>query len=355
MIDLRTADYTSFSITAVERSQLATVAVDLRARDQPIVFANDAFLRLSGYERHEVVGRNCRFLQCPATDPATIKAMRRTIDERREGYFELLNRRKDGSSFWNGLHIGPATDANGADLFFGTQRDVTAEVERRERESAMTDELRHRLGNMLSIVNVIVRTTNAEGEDGEAGPEALRTALLGKLKTLAAANALIYPPMRGRGTRAPVAPVMARADVSHQMSHEASLASTTSADVGTVVRTVLAPLDPDRVVAVDGPPAWVTREAIISMALALHELATNSMNHGALSGGGGTIRLAWRETGGRIAFDWVETGLASDAGAGAPGMGTSLLRAIVRTSQRHDAGHEREPGAVRCLFDVQPG
>ena len=99
--------------------------------DNPIVYVNPAFETLTGYARHEVLGRNCRFLQGPMTDTADVARLREAIRTRTKISVDLLNHRKDGSPFWNRLLITPVSDTNGTlRYFFASQHDVTAERER---------------------------------------------------------------------------------------------------------------------------------------------------------------------------------------------------------------------------------
>ena len=114
----------------VQASDTPTLLTDPRLPDNPIVFVNDAFLRLTGYGRDEILGRNCRFLRGPETDRETSKAVWSAVEEARAVSMRLLNYRKDGSAFWNQLHISPIFDEVGMLTYFvGYQHDVTAEVE----------------------------------------------------------------------------------------------------------------------------------------------------------------------------------------------------------------------------------
>jgi two-component system sensor kinase FixL len=104
------------------------LVTDARLPDHPIVFVNDAFSRVTGYGRREVLGRNCRLLQGPATDPATIAVIRASIDAGEPVEIDILNYRKNGQPFWNQLLIEPVRDADGAlTHFVANQVDVTAE------------------------------------------------------------------------------------------------------------------------------------------------------------------------------------------------------------------------------------
>jgi PAS domain S-box-containing protein len=108
---------------------------DFRLPDNPLIYANAGFERLTGYAVQDVLGKNCRFLQGPGTDQSTVDVIRHAIREERECTVEILNYRKDGSTFWNRLSITPLRDAVGRTThFIGIQSDVT---ERRAAEDAL--------------------------------------------------------------------------------------------------------------------------------------------------------------------------------------------------------------------------
>ncbi len=99
---------------------------DPNLNDCPIVYVNDAFCRMTGYARDEVLHKNCRFLQGGGTDPAAVEKLRRGIKEGKEVTVELLNYRKDGERFWNLLTVMPVKDVQGrVTSLVGVQNDVT--------------------------------------------------------------------------------------------------------------------------------------------------------------------------------------------------------------------------------------
>ncbi|MBC7667287.1 MAG: PAS domain-containing protein [Gemmatimonadaceae bacterium] len=142
------------------------VIADARNGDHPIVLANQAFLDLTGYGPDEVVGRNCRFLQRWETSKGAIAEIRAAVGEGQECDVEILNDRKDGSAFWNQLHLSPVRDETGQLLYiFATQRDVTESRKIRSLEAAehrLLREVDHRAMNALAIVEGIVRLTRAD-------------------------------------------------------------------------------------------------------------------------------------------------------------------------------------------------
>lgn len=114
---------------AVAAADVCFTISDPRAPDNPLIWANPAFLRMTGYEFDDVVGRNLRFLQGPETDPRHVAEVRAAIEEQRATTVTLLNYRRDGQPFWNQLSLSPVFDSNG-DLvnFVGVQVDVTTSV-----------------------------------------------------------------------------------------------------------------------------------------------------------------------------------------------------------------------------------
>ena len=116
---------------AVRATRMPMVISNPRLPDNPIVFVNDAFCRLCGYPREEIVGRNCRFLQGAETDPDTVRLLRTAVESVQAVKIDILNYRKTGETFWNRLLMAPVRDAEG-DLayFFASQVDVTIEREK---------------------------------------------------------------------------------------------------------------------------------------------------------------------------------------------------------------------------------
>jgi PAS domain S-box-containing protein len=115
---------------ALDATDLSVTISDPRQPDNPLVHVNPSFERITGYRAEEVIGRNCRFLQCDATDPNAVEELRVALAEERPASVLLLNQRKDGTPFWNELTVSPLRGDHGeVTHFVGVQRDVTARVE----------------------------------------------------------------------------------------------------------------------------------------------------------------------------------------------------------------------------------
>lgn len=116
-----------FAIVSATRTPM--VVTNPRLPDNPIIYANAAFMAMSGYPENEIVGKNCRFLQGAATDPSSVERLRRAIAANEEIEVDLLNYRKDGSTFWNRLLVSPVTEDGSVSFFVASQQDVTLELQ----------------------------------------------------------------------------------------------------------------------------------------------------------------------------------------------------------------------------------
>lgn len=92
----------------------AVIVVDAAGADLPIIFVNRRFEQLTGYASAEVLGRNCRFLQGPASEPVAVGQLRDAVAMRQVCRVVITNHRKDGSTFENELTVTPVFDGDGA-------------------------------------------------------------------------------------------------------------------------------------------------------------------------------------------------------------------------------------------------
>lgn len=147
------------TLQSIHLSPLAMIVTDNRAVDNPIIEANAAFCELTGYAREEVIGRNCRFLAGPGTEPEAQAELRSAVAEGRPTVVELTNYRRNGEPFRNAVMLAPLRDSDGhASFFVGSQMDTSAagassglrQTRARKLVEALTPRLRQVLELMLA-------------------------------------------------------------------------------------------------------------------------------------------------------------------------------------------------------------
>jgi len=152
---------------ALEKTGTPMILSDPNLPDNPIVFANRAFQHLSGYAAEELLGRNCRFLQGPETAPEAVAALREAIGARRDITIDILNYRKDGSTFLNELFVSPIYGADGTlRYFFGCQADATAHRDTARRLAGSERRWRGRFDRLKEgfMVGEVVRGAGGRAE-----------------------------------------------------------------------------------------------------------------------------------------------------------------------------------------------
>jgi PAS domain S-box-containing protein len=105
-------------IESVHLSPLALVLSKADRPDLPLEIVNSAFCELTGYAEAEIVGRNCRFLSGELTDPTARAQLRNAITQRHPVMLDIVNYRRDGTTFRNGVMITPIYGANGELAWF---------------------------------------------------------------------------------------------------------------------------------------------------------------------------------------------------------------------------------------------
>jgi PAS domain S-box-containing protein len=251
------------------------VVTDPRQTDDPIVLANQAFLNLSGYTADEVIGRNCRFMQGPRTDPRHVAQIREALACEGDATVELLNYRKDGSIFWNELFLSPVHDDQGHLIYyFSSQKDISKRrqaMDLEAEEHRLLREVDHRAKNALALVQGIVRLSRSD--NAEAYAEAVQS----RVESLARSHSLLSI-MRWRNV--PLASLLAAEIESFGM----------------------------RRVSAAGPHIELAAEQVQPLGLVLHEMFANAAQHGALSIPEGKVILCWKTDDGTLALEWKELG-----------------------------------------------
>jgi len=118
---------------AVDHTRIGITITDPNQHDNPIIYCNEGFLKLSGYTEEEVLGENCRFLQGEETKQESKNQLREAIQSKQQVSVEILNYRKDGDIFWNDLHIDPIyIEEEDQYYFVGIQKDITEQKKSEE-------------------------------------------------------------------------------------------------------------------------------------------------------------------------------------------------------------------------------
>jgi PAS domain S-box-containing protein len=145
---------------AMDEAPVGITIADFSLPDRPLVYVNRAFCETTGYAITEALGRNCRYLQGPDTDPESVAELRRAVDGGESTSVELLNYRRDGEEFWNRVDIAPIRNAAGeVTHYVGFQTDITARVraeEAAERYAAEADRERGRLQRLLDHIEGVL-------------------------------------------------------------------------------------------------------------------------------------------------------------------------------------------------------
>lgn len=139
-----------FIKTAIDGVGVGVVITDPLQEDNPMIYCNKSFEELTGYDKAEIIGKNCRFLQGEDTSLVAVEKIHKALAKQESVRVEIKNYRKNGSLFWNELHIYPVyLEKIGQTFFIGVQKDVT---KRREQE----DLIGHYLSEVKRLSTPIV-------------------------------------------------------------------------------------------------------------------------------------------------------------------------------------------------------
>ena len=331
---------------AMRATRMSMIITDPRLPDNPIVFANDAFLRLSGYGRAEVLGRNCRFLQGPLTDESAITKIREHISAQDDISIDILNYRKDGSSFWNALFISPVSNESGELLFyFASQLDVsdrkkaehraiadkdmfelavkerTIELESAlETQKALLHEVDHRVKNNLQMISSLLMMQSRSIKD-----EATRASLTAALARIEALSTV------------------------HRRLYQSDNVSTF--DVADFIQDLVSDL-----VAASGmniekhldlQPVFVSADRAAPLALIVNELVTNAIKHAFSERSGdsvGKLTVGLREVDGALFVDIADNGIGITDTESSDSFGLRLIKSLTRQLRADIGWRDAGPG-----------
>lgn len=281
------ADVESFAddlgpfVVAAETTRMAMVFADACEADNPIIFANDAFLELTGYTREEVLGQSFNFFMAQVADEEALASIREQFEGLAETDAEILYRRKDGSEFWACLFVSPVRNDDGDIIqHFASFVDLTSYKNEQTHSRMLIDELNHRVKNTLATVQSIV----SQAARANADPKAMRKAVESRLFALSRSHDLL------------------------------SREKWRSAGLLDVLHDALEPFggldERSRRVEISGKDIRFAPKAALALGIGFNELATNALKYGAFSSENGSIRIEWTvepsPTGRRLLLIWTE-------------------------------------------------
>ena len=139
---------------AIDEAAVGISLADMQRPDEPLVYINEGFERLTGYAASAVLGRNCRFLQGEQTDPEAVASLREAIGDETTASVELVNYRRDGTPFWNRVQLSPVFDDDGRlTHYLGFQNDVTERKRTAQLIRLLNRVLRHNLRNDMTVLS----------------------------------------------------------------------------------------------------------------------------------------------------------------------------------------------------------
>ncbi|KQS03479.1 histidine kinase [Sphingomonas sp. Leaf357] len=329
---------------AVRATRMPMVITDPRQPDNPIVFCNQAFQQLTGYHRHEIIGRNCRFLQGPDTDPEAVRRLRQAVAGQTDIDVDLLNYRKDGSTFWNALYLSPVRSAAGeVQFFFASQLNVSdrveaqiaierqkAEVEREvarrtadlqealEAKTLLLHEVDHRVKNNLTMIGSLLRL-QARQIDDPAIADKLEV-MLERVDALATVHRRLY------------------------QSDDISRFDISAFAVNLVSDVIGASGRGDIAVMADTTKIEIPSRDAAALGLVLNEVLTNSIKHGFRDGRSGTLRITTRVIDGRAELIVADDGPGMIDGASSTGLGRTLIKRLSRQVKAEARWRAADPG-----------
>ncbi|WP_392337275.1 HWE histidine kinase domain-containing protein [Loktanella salsilacus] len=314
-------------VVAAETTRMAMVFTAACEAANPIIFANDAFLNMTGYKREEVLGQSFNFLMANIADEDALALIREEFEHHSDTDSEILYRRKDGSEFWAALFVSPIRDDDG-DIIqnFASFVDLTAYKNEQAQSRMLIDELNHRVKNTLATVQSIV----SQAARANADPKAMRKAVETRLYALARSHDLL--------TRE----------------------KWRSAGLLDVINDALEPFGADeeraRRVEITGDNIRFGPKSALALGIAFNELATNAVKYGAFSNENGLIRIEWTvapsPTGRRLHLIWTE----KDGPAVTPPTRKGFGSQVIERGLAHELGGTvaldyRAKGVV-CTMDI---
>lgn len=284
---------------AFKATRMPMLITDPRQPDNPIIFSNRAFSELTGYSQEELIGRNCRLLQGPESDQSTISTLRDAIAAERSLAVDILNYRKDGSTFWNALFMSPVRNSEGEVIyFFASQLDFT-HVKDKQKElaaarSSAEQEVARRTKDLRDALDA--KTLLVHEVDHRVKNNLLTIASILKLQARTSADSTVQKTLRSVLDR-----VEALSTVQRKLFTTADVERFDVSDFAReLITDMISALRRDDIkVEFDLSPVLVPAIKASPLALIINELVGDAVRRG-LRDGGGAISICIRRLNGHF-------------------------------------------------------
>ena len=250
-------------VVAAETTRMPMVFTDAKVADNPIIFANDAFLKLTGYDRDELLAQGFNFLLADDSDHKDLGEIAAAFAGKDDDA-EVRYRHKDGGTFCASIFVNPVEDENGKVVqHFVSLVDTTRHLRARENAAMLIDELNHRVKNTLATVQSIVTQAVRNSSD----PQIVRESIETRIAALSRSHDLLgREKWDGAGLRDLVGESLAPFRVIDGHA--------------------------ERFTA-EGENIRLSPKAALALGIAFNELATNAVKYGAFSNAAGTVSIKW--------------------------------------------------------------
>ncbi|MCA1660884.1 MAG: PAS domain-containing protein [Novosphingobium sp.] len=249
-------------VVAADTTRMPMVFTDARP-DNPIIYANESFLKLTGYDRDEVLAQRFNFLLAEETDRNDLAEIAAAFAGKSDDP-EIRYRHKDGSEFCATIFVNPVKDADGKVVqHFVSLVDTTRHQRARENAALLIDELNHRVKNTLATVQSIVTQAVRSASD----PESVRESIETRIVALSRSHDLLgREKWDGAGLHDLVREAMAPFRVTEGRAERFTI---------------------------EGENIRLSPRATLALGIAFNELATNAVKYGAFSNEAGTVSIKW--------------------------------------------------------------
>ena len=314
-------------VVAAETTRMPMVFTDATEPDNPIIFANDAFLSLTGYEREEVLAKCFNTLIAGGIDAETMAEIEAAFAESSDTDPEIHYRRKDGSEFWASLFVSPVRDEKGEIVqHFVSFVDLTKHKQDQAHCKMLIDELNHRVKNTLSTVQSII----VQALRTPANPEIIRESIESRILALSRSHDLLTSDhWEGAGLH----------DLVDNALEPFGVAG------GRAERFVIT-----------GENVRLPPKATLTLAIAFHELATNAVKYGAFSNEAGSILIDWSVEpapgGKRLILCWREKDGPPVTPPSRKGFGSWVLERGLAHELEGSVTLDYRPDGVVCTIDI---